>query len=335
MVNEISIGTRIPTNLVTKVQVITAKRDSGKSYTGGVEEEEFIKHDLPFVVISGMKAHNGIRSKFPIPVIGPIDKKSKEFQPDMHIGVEDGKDIAKLIVEQNLTCILYIGNWRKADQQIFTADFLDEIFYINNSPRQIFVEEADVFAPQTKSTEQSKVSRKALDEVVRRGRERGLGVTLITQRPAVLDKDILTQADVYLIGNFIADQDLTAIGKVLTHNGSLSKKDLKTLIKKISSFDQGEFLLYSPSWLKKTKIFKVKKRKGAHSGATPEFGKPQTWKPLPVNVDHYINRLELIKNPIEEEREEKPEINMDNVKAATVGIVMIATAISIILFRVL
>ena len=34
-----------------------------------------------------------------------------------------------------------------------------------------------------------------MEDLVRRGRARGLGITLITQRPAVLNKDVLTQVD--------------------------------------------------------------------------------------------------------------------------------------------
>jgi len=328
--DSINIGIKIPHKVVTKVQLITAKRDSGKSYTAGVEEEECIKHSLPFVVISGMKAHNGIRSVYKIPILGPVDYNSQEFQPDLNIAVEDARLIAHLIVEQNLSCILYIGNWRKDLQRIFVAEFLDEIFYINNSPRNLYIEEADVFAPQSNASTESKQSRTALDEVVRRGRERGLGVTMITQRPAVLHKDIMTQADLYLIGNFIADQDIKAIHNILSHNGKLSSNELKTLIKKINSFAQGEFLLYSPSWLKKIKTFKVKKRKAFHSGATPEFGEEQEWKALPVNVSHLRKRLELLKDPTKDEIKPKQNDQFENAIKIGTGVAAFIIAMALL-----
>lgn len=323
MVNDyIKLGKiKVPKEFVTKVQVVTAKRDSGKSYLAGVEEEESVEAQWPFVVCSGMKAHNGLRSKYPIPVFGPVDYNSNQFQPDMDLKLEDARPLAHLIVEQNLTCILYLGNWSLDEQRSFAAELWDEFYYINQTPRHLFVEEADVFAPQKNATSEARESKRSLDTLVRRGREKGLGVSLITQRPQVLDKDLMTQADLYLLGNFIADQDLKAIENLLKHNGKFSGNELKTLIKKISEFEQGDFLFYSPSWLKMLEPIKVQKRKSYHAGETPEFGKKEKWKAIPVDVEHYRSRLEIIKNPIDVvEKPTKPKELSENLIKWAIGI---------------
>ena len=50
-----------------------------------------------------------------------------------------------------------------------------------------------------------------MEDLVRRGRARGLGATLITQRPAVLNKDVLTQAEVLIALGMTGPRDVAAI----------------------------------------------------------------------------------------------------------------------------
>jgi DNA helicase HerA-like ATPase len=41
-------------------------------------------------------------------------------------------------------------------------------------------------------------SREAVEALIKRGRAFGLGVTIISQRPAIVSKDALSQSDIYL-----------------------------------------------------------------------------------------------------------------------------------------
>src|SRR5207253_4107504 len=47
----------------------------------------------------------------------------------------------------------------------------------------------------------------SFEDIVRRGRARGLGVTLITQRAAVISKNVLTQTEVLVCLRVMAPQD--------------------------------------------------------------------------------------------------------------------------------
>lgn len=286
----LEIGTSIPKEIVTKVQAILAKRDSGKTYTAGVEEEELMKLEQPIVVIDGMHAHYGLRSKYPIPILGPIDPKEKVFSPDIELRETDAELVAEMIVSLNQSCILDISNWDEETQRSFVAGFLEKLFQLNDSPRHIFVEEADSFAPQKGITENGRLSKYALNKIVRRGRGRGLGVTMITQRPAVIDKDILTQADVYIIKNFIAEQDIKAIKGLIT-NFNLSKQLVTKTLEKISKFKPMEALLYSPSWLDRLDVFNVRTRETYHAGRTPEYNENINFHAIPINVEKIIQFL--------------------------------------------
>jgi hypothetical protein len=51
-----------------------------------------------------------------------------------------------------------------------------------------------------------------IEEIVRRGRVRGFIPWLITQRPAVLHKDVLSQADIMIAMKLTSDRDRSAAG---------------------------------------------------------------------------------------------------------------------------
>ncbi len=280
--DELNIGTKISGDYVSKVACILAKRDSGKTYTAGVIEEQMFINRLPFVVIDPMNAHWGIRSKFPITIFGGP-------KADIDITSNDGAPIAKLIVSQNLSGIIDVSDWSFEDMQLFVTEFGDKLYELNTTPRHLIVEEADIFAPQRPDSN-SKVSLRALDTIVRRGRQRGLGVTLITQRPAVLNKNVLTQSDVFFFMNVVAEQDIKVVGELLNLSG-LDRDTKKEHIAKIMKYKQGECMLFSPSWLRRIESFKVSKRQAHHAGATVGMGKKEEVKLVPVIIDHIVKAL--------------------------------------------
>jgi hypothetical protein len=65
----------------------------------------------------------------------------------------------------------------------------------------------------------------AVEDLVRRGRARGLGVTLVTQRSAVLNKDVLTQVEVLVALRTIAPQDRAAIDEWIKVHGTPEQRE--------------------------------------------------------------------------------------------------------------
>jgi len=149
------------------------------------------------------------------------------------------------------------------------------------------------------------MSLAALDSIVRRGRGRGLGCTLITQRPAVLSKNVLTQVDASIILNITGETDLKTIREYLDSAG-LNKKDIDGNIEKIMKFGRGHALLFSPSWLKEIKEIVIRKRISFHSGAEPILGEPNPAdkiKLIPMELGPLIDEL----NQDEIVQDEEPE----------------------------
>ena len=213
-VENLNIGVEIPVEYISKVSSILAKRDSGKTYTAGVLEEELISKRLPTIILDPMNAHWGIRTKYPVVIFGGN-------KADIEITKDDGEVIAELIINQNLTCIIDMSDWAFEEMREFGAAFGRTLYRLNTSPRHIIIEEADIFVPQKI---QNKDCFLAFDAIVRRGRQKGLGVTMITQRPAVLNKDVLTQSDIVFFMNLVAEQDMKVVNGLLDHQVLLRRR---------------------------------------------------------------------------------------------------------------
>jgi uncharacterized protein len=83
------------------------------------------------------------------------------------------------------------------EQHELVADFCDRLWAREHFPIHVVVDEADEFAPQRFGA-LPRHQRKSLDALSRmfmRGRARGMGGTLISLRPAVLAKNLLSQVE--------------------------------------------------------------------------------------------------------------------------------------------
>jgi DNA helicase HerA-like ATPase len=103
--------------------------------------------------------------------------------------------MADLVVDERLSMILDLKQLgSRAAEREFALDFLERLYRRNSELVHLFVDEADLFAPQRPQAGDQPLLG-VTENIVRRGRNAGIGITLITQRPAVLNKDVLTQVD--------------------------------------------------------------------------------------------------------------------------------------------
>jgi DNA helicase HerA-like ATPase len=211
----------LPPEAATWVNAFLAKRNAGKTYDAAVLAEELIKAGIPIVVIDGMGVWWGLRvavryegdKQIPIP-----DKPGMPVvvfggdHADLPLVPEKAALIARSIVESGISAIIDISQLSKNKSRRIVGDFLYELYRINKNYgiRHVMVEESDQWAPQ-KALGDVAYSLGAVDEVVRRGGNFNLGCTLITQRSAVLNKDVLTQADCLVVLRTLAPQDKKAI----------------------------------------------------------------------------------------------------------------------------
>jgi hypothetical protein len=85
-----------------------------------------------------------------------------------------------------------------------------------------------------------------VENFIRRGGNKNLGCTLITQRSAVLNKDVLTQADCLVILRTLAPQDKKAIQEWVKEQTDEDEAKLKAWYDSLKSLRNGEAYVWHP-----------------------------------------------------------------------------------------
>jgi hypothetical protein len=254
----------IPADAITRTFGILAVRGAGKSNTATVMAEEMHKAALPFVVIDpegswwGLRsATNGRSPGLPIPILGGR-------HGDIPLERHGGALVADLIADTRLSCVLDLDGFEsEAARKQFLLDFAQQLYRKNTDPLHLFLEEADDYIPQKPMKDETRLLR-AWENIVRRGRKRGLGMTMISQRSAVINKNVLTQVETLIVMRTTGPQDRKAIQAWVDYHGQS-----REILDSLPELEDGEAWIWSPQWLKKTVRVQIRMRETYDSGATP------------------------------------------------------------------
>jgi predicted transcriptional regulator len=279
----------LPNEAVTQTFAILAKRGVGKTYTANVFAEEMLKAALQVVVVDPIGVWWGLRSAADGKGPGLSILIAGGDHADVPIEPTNGEVLANLVVNEGVSVVIDLSLFRKGEQVRFMTDFAETLYHRNRSALHLIVDEADAFAPQRPIKGQERMLG-AMEDIVRRGRARGIGVTLITQRPAVLHKDVLTQIEVLVPMRLIAPQDRNAIDAWVQVHGEPGQRE--ELMQSLPSLPIGTAWFWSPGWLDIFKRVEVRKRETFDSSSTPEVGKKlKSAKMADVDLDKVREQL--------------------------------------------
>ncbi len=258
---------RLPATAVTETFGLLAIRGAGKSNAARLMAEQFFDASLPFVAIDPVRAWWGLRASrdgkgpgLPIPIFGGR-------RGDVPLERTGGTLVADLVARERLSCILDISDFEsEAAKKQFLFDFAQRLYKVNEDPLHLFLEEADDYIPQQPEADEKKLMR-AWENIVRRGRSRGLGCTLITQRSAVLNKHVLTQVGTLIALRTIGAHDRDAIGRWLKYQGQHEE-----ILASLAELADGEAWVWSPGFLRTTLRIRFHRSRTFDSGATPTPG---------------------------------------------------------------
>ncbi len=291
----------LPKESATWVLAYLAKRGAGKTYNAAVQAEEMLKANIPIGVIDGMGiwwglrvSHDGKGAGLPIVVFGGE-------HADLPLNPEKASEMAKAIVESNISFVLDLSGFSKYAMRKVVGAFLDELYRLNRVQRHIFIEEADMFAPQKPIDKEAVMCLSSVDNFIRRGGNKNLGSTLITQRTAVLNKDVLTQADCLVILRTLAPQDKEAIQAWVKEQTEEDKDKLKIFYDSLNDLENGEAWVWHPE---KPAIYcRVKFRQRETFHATREFIlNPHAAEIKLMDVGAFISKFQTVF------KEEKPQL---------------------------
>ncbi len=280
---KISDTVSLPYDFVTKTVAILAQRRVGKSYTASVIAEEMVAAKIPFVALDPTGAWWGLRSSadgkkpgLPVVILGGQ-------HGDVPLERGAGKFIADLVLDYPGWYVIDFSLFESgAAERTFATDFAERLYRRKGQPEMdfamhLFVDEADRFIPQrvgggrgeARETDQRMLG--AFEAIVRRGGIRGLGTTLISQRAAVVNKNVLEQIDTLITLRVIGPNDRRAIEDYVKADADDEQR--KVLMGSLASLGLGEAWLWEPAG--DPPLFdrvKIRERNTFNSSATPKAG---------------------------------------------------------------
>lgn len=278
----ISPDLALPIEFLTSTQAIVAKKRVGKSYTAMVEAEELLEAKQQVVVLDPTGAWWGLRSSadgkspgYPITILGGD-------HGDVPLEATAGATLAEAIVADQFSAVVDLTSFKKGERLRFAADFLETLYRLNREAMHLFLDEADVFAPQkTFSPEQARCLG-AADELVRRGGIRGIGVTLISQRPQVINKDVLSQIDMLVVLRMNHPKDIGAIRDWVVEH--VDQDTAKAMLASLVSLPKGEAWVWAPAEELFARVT-IREKRTFDSGRTPKAGERRVVPKVLAPVD--------------------------------------------------
>jgi hypothetical protein len=298
-------------NLVTETIAILAKKGSGKTYAGTKLFEEMYALGAQVVALDPVGVWWGLRLL--------ADGKGKGLDVailggdhgDVPLDPASGAFVARVIVEQNLRAVIDISNFRKNERKRFATEFAEELYHLKKSHRSamhLFLEEAHTVVPQERQDGLDPRMLGAFEDIVRLGRNYGLGISLIDQRAASVNKNVLTQIEYLFAFKTVHPLDRATI------EGWMGAKELKSIsgvLTELRDLETGMYILCSPSVMGGTPVkSKVAAKKTFDASKTPEVGRAKVnAEPRPLTPEFFGKLSEAMKDVVERAKEEDPKAN--------------------------
>lgn len=212
---------------------------------------------------------------------------------DLPLNEHAGALIGETVATIQESCIIDLSELgTKAAERRFMLALLTALYRkASKEPVHLVFDEADMWSPQ-KLLDKEGESAKLLgmmETIVRRGRVKGFIPWLITQRPAVISKDVLSQIDGLVAFRLTSSQDRDAIGEWVKGQADIGQ--WKQLYGQLATLERGQGVVWLPARaILRTDGFPLKKT--FDSSRTPKRGETvRTAELKPIDLGALKDRL--------------------------------------------
>src|ERR1700729_699126 len=285
----------VPVDVCTSAIGVVGIRGSGKSTTAGVLVEGAIDAGVPAAVIDPTGGWYGLKSSadgkspgLPVYVFGGE-------HGDLPLDPDAGDIVGQFVVQRRVPIVLDLSLMRKGQRTRFVADFLERVYHDNREPLLVAIDEAAQFVPQSaRGLMSPEIGRciGAVDDIAALGRRRGLGVVLIGQRAARINKDVLTQCHTLVVMQTTGAPDRKALDEwVKEQHGSDDAE--RTFLRELTTLRVGEGFVWSPALLQVFRKVRFNNRRTFDSSRTPRIGETQLSPSAFADVDLTAMSVEI------------------------------------------
>ncbi|WP_049984919.1 ATP-binding protein [Halobellus rufus] len=248
-------------DILTGRGFITGKSGSGKSNTASVMIENLLSKNFPVLIVDTDGEYYGLKEQFELLHAGADE------ECDIVVSPEHAEKLAHLALEQNVPIILDVSGYLEDDEaQELLTEVSKRLFAKEKKLKKPFlmlIEECHEYIPEGGGMTEA---GKMLIKIGKRGRKHGLGIVGISQRPADVKKDFITQCDWLVWHRLTWNNDTKVVGRILGSEYADA----------IEEMDDGEAFLVT-DWSDSLRRVKFHKKETFDAGATPgldDFQRP-------------------------------------------------------------
>lgn len=249
-------------DLVAQRIAVLGISGSGKTNSVAVLLEELLPL-IPMTILDIEGDYWGLKARHDLLIVG------NSTQADMQIDHDNAAKLAQRSVNERLTIILDMSEHDDEDAMFeLLRVYFDALWLACKTARKpycLVVEEAHEFMPQTGDTPLTKV----LKLFAVRGRKKGVGMILSSQRSAQVDKNILTQTPLLFLHQVVHPIDMAIYRELVPW-------ERKEVRETVAALEPGQGVVVHNH---KPRKVQIRERHTFHSGATPTLDgsdKPET-----------------------------------------------------------
>jgi hypothetical protein len=239
--------------LLTGRGFVTGKSGSGKSNSASVIAERLLDSEFGLLIVDIDGEYYGLKEEYEILHVGADE------ECDIQVTTDHAEKLAGLALEQNVPIILDVSSYLdESEAEAMLTEVARSLFAKAKKQKQPFlmlVEEIHEYIPEQGSVGEC---GKMLIKIGKRGRKHGLGLCGISQRPADVKKDFITQCDWLLWHRLTWQNDTRVVRRIL--DGKYADA--------VENLDDGEGFLVT-DWTDDVRRVQFHRKETFDAGATP------------------------------------------------------------------
>jgi DNA helicase HerA-like ATPase len=277
--------------------VILASSGMGKSYLMGVILEELLEksNQVVFIIdpegewhtlkqrydndqrafkVVGKAGHNS----FPVDLRFAHDATEEDIVNAVNAFEIKVAPMVRAMIAGAVSCVFDLSRFGDREALEAYTVIAEAIFKGENNLREeeegsdsacrkvkLFIDESHVFAPQNPKGDHESVALEVTKKIAKRGRKRNIHLTVATQRPTAISKDVISQGNRFWLGGIQSKHDYDA-NKSVYQQAGLRLEDVQSL-------QPGNFCYFGAG---DKAIIRSRKRYCKHGGET----KQESTKPV-------------------------------------------------------
>lgn len=278
---QVAMGLNLPLDAVTQKIAWLGRTGSGKTFGCKRFVEQMLYVNAQVVILDGSGAWAGLRlgkKAFKIPVFGGLFG-------DIPLEPTGGALVADVIVDRRTSMVIDVSQMLDAERTRFATAFAKQFFFRKKSSQSavhLVLEECQDFVPENQQRGEEQMLHE-FQRLAKQGRPHGIGISFISQRPQEISKKALNQAECVFAFQMNGPQERKALQYWLNDKGAEEK-----LADILPRLEVGAPHVWSPQWLKISKVVHILPIESLDTSRTPKVGekkfKQKKLKPIDLKV---------------------------------------------------